>query len=134
MVSTAWNDLEIAQQPTVLRAARQFAEALENTAQFIEFEKSYSDFRSDNESQVAYREFQQKQSSLKALLMLDAVSESDRKELQRMQEKFSSLPSVIRYLKAQGELMEMCQCIGDLLSQELGLDYGNSCKSGGCCG
>ena len=66
--------------------------------------------------------------------MLNAVSEEDRKELQRLQDQFNSQPSVLRYAKAQEELMAISLEIGDILSKAIGLDYGASCKTGGCCG
>ena len=134
MVDTTWNDLEVASKEVVMQAARQFAETLGDAPQFREFEQSYFDFRQDAEAQSAIREFQKKQSSLKALLMLNAVSEEDRQELQMLQDRFYRQPSVLRYTKAQEELVAISQEIGDLLSKASGLDYGASCKTGGCCG
>ena len=137
MVDTTWNDLEVAPRSAVIQAAKQFAETLGDTPQFGEFEKSYLNFRWDAEAQSAIQEFQKKQASLKALLMLNAVSEEDRKELQRLQDQFNSQPSVLRYAKAQEELMAISLEIGDILSNAIGLDYGTSCssnKAGGCCG
>ena len=134
MVDTTWNDLEVSTRSVVMQAAKQFAETLGDTPQYREFEQSYLDFRQDAEAQSAIREFQKKQASLKALLMLNAVSEEDRQELQRLQERFIQQPSVLRYTKAQEELVAISQEIGDLLSKAIGLDYGASCKTGGCCG
>jgi cell fate (sporulation/competence/biofilm development) regulator YlbF (YheA/YmcA/DUF963 family) len=128
------NDLEVAPKSAVMQAAKQFAKVLGGTPQFREFEQSYIDYRSDTEAQSAIEEFQKKQASLKALLMLNAVSEEDQQELQRLQDRFYHQPSVLRYTKAQEELMAICQEIGDLLSKGIGLDYGASCKTGGCCG
>ena len=134
MSDTRWNDLEVAPRSAVLQAAKQFAETLGDTPQFREFEQSYFDFRRDAEAQNAIQEFQKKQASLKALLMLKAVSDEDQQELQRLQDLFYQKPSVLRYTKAQEELNTISQEIGDLLSKAIGLDYGASCKTGGCCG
>ena len=137
MVDTTWNDLEVASKEVVMQSARQFAEALADTTQFHGFEQSYFDYRQDSEAQSALREFQQKQASLKALRRINAVSEEDRQELQRLQDRFYSQPSVLRNTKAQEELVALSQEIGDILSKAIGLDYGNSCnssKTGGCCG
>lgn len=128
------NDLEIAPRSTVMEAAKQFAKVLGDTPQFREFEQSYIDYRSDTEAQSAIEQFQKKQASLKALLMLNAVSEEDQQEMKRLQDQFYHQPSVLRYTKAQEELKVICQEIGDLLSKGIGLDYGASCKTGGCCG
>ena len=134
MVDTTWNDLEVSSRSVVMQAAKQFAETLGDTSQFREFEQSYLDFRQDTKAQSAIREFQKKQASLKALLMLNAVSDEERQELQRLQDRFYHQPSVLRYTKAQEELVTICQDIGDNLSKAIGLDYGASCKTGGCCG
>jgi hypothetical protein len=96
MKNTPWNDLDVAPGSVVMQTAKQFAETLSATSQFQEFEQSYVSYKQDSEAQNAIREFQKKQSSLKA--------------------------------------MTMCQEVGDLLSKSIGLDYGSSCKTGGCCG
>ena len=134
MNDTTWNDLEVAPRSAVMQAAKQFAETLGETLQYKEFEQSYFDFRQDAEAQNAIQEFQKKQASLKALLMLKAVSDEDQQELKRLQDRFYQKPSVLRYTKAQEELIALSQEIGDLLSKAVGLDYGASCKTGGCCG
>lgn len=134
MQEPAWNDLEVAPKSVVMQAAKQFAEVFAETSQYREFEQAYMAFRQDTEAQNAIREFQKKQASLKALLMLNAVSEEDRNELQRLQERFYRQSSVLRYAKAQEELIAISQQIGELLSSVIGLDFGNSCRTGGCCG
>jgi cell fate (sporulation/competence/biofilm development) regulator YlbF (YheA/YmcA/DUF963 family) len=128
------NELEVAPRSAVMQAARQFAETLGETPQFREFELSYFGFRQDTEAQEAIREFQKKQSSLTALVMLNAVSEEDKRELEALQERFYKQPSVVRYNLAVESLTAMSQEIGDLLSQSIGLDFGAACKTGGCCG
>jgi cell fate (sporulation/competence/biofilm development) regulator YlbF (YheA/YmcA/DUF963 family) len=137
MVDTTWNDLEVASKEVVMQSARQFAEALADAAQFHEFEQAYMDYRQDSEAQSALGEYQQKQVSLKALRRNNAVSEEDLQELQRLQDRFNHQPSVLRYAKAQEEVIALSQEIGDILSNAIGLDYGTSCssnKAGGCCG
>ena len=104
MLDTAWNDLEVAPKSAVMGAAKQFAEVFADTSQFHEFEQAYLAFRQDTEAQSAIQEFQKKQASLKALLMLNAVSDEDRDELQRLQDRFYRQPSVLRYAKAQEEI------------------------------
>ena len=128
------NDLEVASKSAVMHSAKQFAEALADTPQYREFEQSYFDYRKDIETQSVIQEFQKKQASLKALLILNAVPEEEQQELKRLQERFAQQPSVIRYTKAQNELIKLCQEIGDHLSQAIGLDFGASCKTGSCCG
>jgi cell fate (sporulation/competence/biofilm development) regulator YlbF (YheA/YmcA/DUF963 family) len=134
MSDTTWNDLEVAPRSAVMQAAKQFAETLGETPQYKEFEQSYFVYRQDEETQNAIREFQKKQASLKALLILNAVSQEDQQELQRLQDRFYRQPSALRYTQAQGELIAISQEIGDLLSKAIGIDFGSSCRTGGCCG
>lgn len=134
MVETIKNDPKVAPKPSVIQAAKRFAEVLAKTPQFQEFEYSYMEYTQDEAAQNAIQEYQTKQESLKALLMLGAVSEENRLELQRLENLFRQQPSVIRYAKAKTNLVIICQQLGDHLSQAIGLDYGNSCRQGGCCG
>jgi cell fate (sporulation/competence/biofilm development) regulator YlbF (YheA/YmcA/DUF963 family) len=134
MVDTQWNDVEVAPRSVVMETAREFAQALSETPQYREFEQAYLNFRQDTEAQKAIQEFQAKQASLKAMFALNAVSEEDRQELFRLREQFCLKPSFIRFVNAQEALVAYCQNIGDLLSESIGLDFGNSCKTGGCCG
>jgi cell fate (sporulation/competence/biofilm development) regulator YlbF (YheA/YmcA/DUF963 family) len=128
-MDTAWNDLEVASGEVVMQAARQFAEVFAATIQYREFEQAYANYRQDSEAQSAIREFQKKQASLKAMRLLNAISEQDRQELKRLQDRFYDQPSVVRYAKAQEELIALSQAIGDYLSNAIGLDFGTSCKS-----
>jgi cell fate (sporulation/competence/biofilm development) regulator YlbF (YheA/YmcA/DUF963 family) len=134
MVDIPWNDLEVAPKSAVMQAARQFAQALADTAQFKAFEQGYYNFRQDDEAQSAIQSFQKKQVSLKALLMLNAISAEDQQELQTLLDRVNQRPSVIEYSQAQNALIVISQEIGDQLSKAIGLDYGNSCRTGGCCG
>ena len=115
MLDTTWNDLEVAPKSAVMQAAKQFAEVFSETPQFHEFEQAFYNFRQDAEAQSAIQEFQKKQASLKALLMLNAVSDEDRQELQRLQDRFYRQPSVVRYVAAQEELIA--------ISQKLAINY-----------
>ncbi len=134
MVDSTWNNLEVASKEVVMQAARQFAETFGESPQFQAFEKAYNNYRQDAGAQNALQEFQKKQASLKALLMLNSVSDQDRQELQRLQERFYQQPSVMRYTAAQEALVAISQEIGDTLSNATGLDYASSCRTGGCCG
>ncbi len=126
------NELELAPVSVVKQAARNFAVALAETPQFKAYEEAADRLNHDTEAQQAIAAFEAKQDSLKAVLMLNAASEADQAELQRLRRAFSSLPVVVAYFQAQAYLMTVCQAAGDLLSQAIGLDYATACGSG-CC-
>ena len=126
------NELELAPASVVKQAARDFAATLGETPQFKVYEEAADRLNQDTEAQRAIAAFETKQQSLQAMLMLNAVSEVDQAELQRLQRAFSSLPAVVAYFQARADLMTLCQTTGDLLSQAIGLNYATACGSG-CC-
>lgn len=134
MGDTQWNELEVASKEVVMHAAEQFAGVFTETPQYQAFEKAYSAYRQDTRAQSTLQEFQKKQASLKGLMMLNAVNEEDRQALQSLHDRFYQQPSVVQYTQAQADLIAMAQEIGDVLSKSIGLDYGSSCRTGGCCG
>src|SRR5512139_4047707 len=132
MSDSALNELELAPPEVVRQAARDFAAALAETPQFRAYEEAVERLNHDPVAQRAIDAFQAKQQSLQAMLLLNAVSDADRAELQRLQNVFSSTPAVIAYAQAQADLMTICQAAADALSQAIGLNYAAACGSG-CC-
>jgi len=128
------NELEVSPRSVIMQAARQFAEAFSELAEYQSFERAFQAFRNDSAAQKALEDFQKKQASLKALIMLNSLSDEERQELLHLQDLFYSKPTVMSYLQAQRELVAISQSLGDLISTEIGLDYGTSCRTGGCCG
>lgn len=128
------NDIDIAPQDVVLRTARDFAATLAETPEFKAFEQANERLNQDSTAQQAIQVYQRKQQSLRGLIMLNALSETDRAELMQLQESLFNQPAILAYNQAQTQLIESCQEIGDLISESLGLDFGAACKSSGCCG
>jgi cell fate (sporulation/competence/biofilm development) regulator YlbF (YheA/YmcA/DUF963 family) len=126
------NELELAPPDVVRQAARDFAAALAETPQFKAYEEATHRLNHDTAAQQAIDAFQAKRESLQAMLLLNAVSDADRGELQRLQNAFSSTPAVMAYAQAQADLMTICQTAADVLSQAIGLNYAAACGSG-CC-
>jgi cell fate (sporulation/competence/biofilm development) regulator YlbF (YheA/YmcA/DUF963 family) len=126
------NELELAPPEVVRQSARDFSVALSETPQFKAYEEAIERLNHDTLAQRAIDAFQSKQQSLQALLMLNAVSDADKAELQRLQRVFSSAPAVVAYAQAQADLMAICQASADWLSEAIGLNYAAACGSG-CC-
>ena len=126
------NELELAPPEVVRQAARDFAAALAETPQFKAYEEAVERLNHDTVVQRAIDAFQAKQQSLQAMLMLNAVSEADKAELQSLQRAFASTPAVVAYAQAQAHLMAICQASADRLSEAIGLNYASACGAG-CC-
>jgi cell fate (sporulation/competence/biofilm development) regulator YlbF (YheA/YmcA/DUF963 family) len=113
-------------------AARAFAQALAESAEFQAFEQAGDRLYHDETAQHAIRAYQTKQQSLQAVLMLNAVSAEDKAKLERLRQAFLSEPAVDAYLQAQENLSVICQATADLLSQRIGLSITAACGPG-CC-
>ena len=113
-------------------AARAFAQALAETAEFQAFEERTGRLRNDEAAQRAMQAFQSKQQSLQMLSMLNAVAAEEQAELDHLRQAFFSEPAVVAYLKAQEDLTAVCQAAADLLSRRIGLSFAAACGPG-CC-
>jgi len=126
-------DIEIASSSIVKQSARDFAAALAETPQFKAFEQAAYAFRNDQVAQKAMQALQQKQQSLRPLMQLNALSNTQREELLELQSAFTSQTVVQEYFSAQAELTTLCQALGDVLSGAIGLNYAAVCAAS-CCG
>lgn len=134
MLNNQYSELQVTSKPVMRQTARKFTEALAETPEFIAFEESYRAFRHDQEAQTVYQALQNKQESLRMMMMLNSVHETERQELKELENQFYQQETVQDYLQAQENLVSLCQEIGDVLSEAVGLDFGSSCRIGGCCG
>lgn len=125
--------IEITSPSVVKQKARDFAAALSETPQFKTYEQTAYAFRMDQTAQQAMQTYQQKQQSLRALLTLNALNAEQRDELERLKSEFIDRPVVQAYIKAQEELVSLCQTLGDSISKSIGLNYAASCGVS-CCG
>ena len=126
-------DIEMAPPSVVKQAVRDFAAALAETPQFKAFEQAAYAFRQNQAAQLALQAYRQKQQSLRALLMLNALSAEQRADLENLHKAFINQPVVQAYFQAQTELASLCQALGDELFKSTGLNYAASCGVS-CCG
>jgi cell fate (sporulation/competence/biofilm development) regulator YlbF (YheA/YmcA/DUF963 family) len=77
--------------------------------------------------------YQTKVKSLRALLMLNAVGEAERAELDKFKNDYVTRPTVQAYAAAEAELTSLCQQAAGMISEAIGLNYAASCGAS-CCG
>ena len=130
MTKIVQDEVELTPPSAVLQAARHFAEALADTAQFKAFELATEQMSHDEAAQHAMAAYRSKQSSLQAMLRLNAVSGRDRDELERLRQEFLSNPSIAAQLQAQEDLTGLCQAAAAELSQRIGLSFTAACGPG----
>ena len=133
MDDKVFDDIEIAPPSVVKQAARDFAAAVAETPQFKAFEQVAERFRQDQTAQQALRAYQEKQTSWRALLMLNALSTEQRAELESLQSTFANQLVVQEHFKAQTEFATLCQTLGDAISESIDLNYAAACGVS-CCG
>jgi cell fate (sporulation/competence/biofilm development) regulator YlbF (YheA/YmcA/DUF963 family) len=130
-LSTTQTKIEVT-ETQVQAAARAFAQALAESAEFQAFEEAADRLKRDEVAQRALQAFQAKQQSLQMMLMLNAVSAEEQAELERLRQAFLAEPAITAYLEAQEALTAMSQATGQLLSQRIGLSFAAACGPG-CC-
>ena len=136
-METMWQTQERVMEPVVsqneaLQAAREFAAVLAEMPGYQAFDQVQLRLRRDAAAQEAIRAFQERQQSLQWMLMLGALSEADRHELQRLQREMLAQPTVRTYVEAQERLSLLCQEVAGLISEVIGLSFAASCGPG-CC-
>ena len=127
------NEIEVASLSVVHAAGRDFAAALAEAAQFKAFEQTYEALSHDVAAQQALSAYRGKAESLRALLMLNAVSETERGELEQLKQNYLTRASVQGYAAAEAELTALCQQAAGRISAAIGLNYAASCGAS-CCG
>ena len=131
--STLSPDVILVMGEQVVQAARDFSEALSETAQYQAWEQATWSLRQDQAAQSLAEKLQAKQRELEPLLMLGAASAEQRAELERLRTEYLALPAITAYMQAEAGLRALCQATNMVLSQAAGLDFAANCASG-CCG
>jgi cell fate (sporulation/competence/biofilm development) regulator YlbF (YheA/YmcA/DUF963 family) len=116
----------------VSQALQMLASTLRNTPAFISFERAASNLQNDVEAQNAISAYQSRQQSLRALIMLNALSAEDREELEQLEGTVYTNQTVSAYLEAQNALVALCCAVNDRISDAVGMRF--AIRQGGCCG
>ena len=117
-----------------LDAAREFAAALAETAEYRAFDEAQVALRRDQVAQDAIRAFQDKQQALSWKLRLGLVADAEQQELQRLEQAMLALPAVQAYVQAQEALSRLCGELAGLISDAIRLDFAGVCGPGCGCG
>lgn len=127
------NEIEVASLSVVHDAGRDFAAALAETAQFKAFEQAHETLSRDVAAQQALSAYRDKADSLNVLLQLNAASENERAELERLRQDYLTRATVQSYAAAQADLTTLCQQAAGKISAAIGINYATSCGTS-CCG
>jgi cell fate (sporulation/competence/biofilm development) regulator YlbF (YheA/YmcA/DUF963 family) len=125
-------ELETAPAIVAKQAAHDFAAVLAESQQFKNYEESTLRFRQDEAAQKDMQAYREKQQSLRPLMKINAVNPTDQAELERLYNAWIAHSSVLEYLEAQSVLTALCQSLGDILSEMLGMDF-STASAVSCC-
>ncbi len=117
-----------------LEAAREFASALAETAEYQAFDEAQTELRRDAAAQAAIRAFRKKQEALGWQLRAGLVGDDERAELRRLEQAMLAWPTVQAYVQAQERLSVLCRELADLISSVIGLEIAACCGPGCACG
>lgn len=126
------DDLTVDVTTDLHEALHTLAAVLRDTPTFIKFKQAAASLEQDNEAQQAIVAYQSKQQSLRALIMLNALSAEDRAELEQLERAVYTNATIAAYLEAQDELIDLCCAVNDRISDAVGMRF--ALKRGGCCG
>ncbi|HEX7620076.1 MAG TPA: YlbF family regulator [Anaerolineales bacterium] len=125
-------ELETAPAIVAKQPAHDFAAVLAESQQFKNYEESTLRFRQDEAAQKDMQAYREKQQSLRPLMKINAVNTTDQAELERLYNAWIAHSSVLEYLEAQSVLTALCQSLGDMLSEMLGMDF-STASAVSCC-
>ena len=126
------SDLTLDISTDARQALRTLVETLRDTPAFTNFGQAAANLERDKEAQLAIAAHQSKQQSLRALIMLDALTAADRAELGQLEHAVYANATITAYLEAESEFVTICRDLNDRISDAVGMRF--AVKRGGCCG
>lgn len=133
MIEEARTDVQI-NDNMALEAAREFAAAVAETAEYRAFDEAQVQLGRDATAQEAIHAYQEKRQALVWQLQLGAVADAEGEDLQRLEQTMLALPAVRAFVEAQGRLGQLCREIDGVVSEAIGLSFAAGCGPGCACG
>ncbi|MFB6129761.1 MAG: YlbF family regulator [Salinigranum sp.] len=110
---------------------RELGDAIAETPEYREFERTRTAVQDDDEAQELIAEFSQLRDELLTAQQMGSVSQEEYQKVQQAQQELHELPVMAEYLEAQAELQARLSSINDAISEPLAVDFGG--EAGGCC-
>jgi len=126
-------DVRISEEQA-MEAAREFAAALAETTEYQAFEQAQMALQRNEAAQEAIGAFRDRQQALAWQIRFGLASDTERQELQQLEQAMLALPAVQAYIQAQEELSRLCSELAGVISNTIGLDFAGGCGPGCACG
>jgi cell fate (sporulation/competence/biofilm development) regulator YlbF (YheA/YmcA/DUF963 family) len=123
-----------AAEAEALAAASTFGAALRASPEFTALLATDRALSEDAEAVAAIEAFNNLQAKLRVEITTGALLDSQRLELERLQQAMLAVPSVASYVEATATFQAVCRETASVVSAQIGIDLAANCRSGGCCG
>lgn len=124
---------QVVPKAVVMDSARKFCQVFMEIPQYKAYEQANIALRNDAEAHARAENYSEKLGSLRISIKLKVVSEQENLELRNLKDAYDKMPSVIALNKADQELRAVSHKLGDILSESIGMDFGNRCRQPDAC-
>lgn len=119
------------QSAAALEAARALGRALEESAEFRNFEAAHNALQADSEAHRKLSDFLSRRQELRMASMFGSAIEAEVDKLEQDWQQLCEMPSIRLYLRAQENLIALLRQAAARISEQTGLDYGAACSPSG---
>jgi cell fate (sporulation/competence/biofilm development) regulator YlbF (YheA/YmcA/DUF963 family) len=133
MNKEAFVGLDEGEKSRLTAAIWNFSSSFTNSQEYKTYETTYSFMNQDPAAQMELKAFKQKQQEINQAFRQDGDRQKALAELDKLQSSLLKNPAIANYSAAQEALMNICTDAGDILSNNIGLDYAAVCAPS-CCG
>jgi cell fate (sporulation/competence/biofilm development) regulator YlbF (YheA/YmcA/DUF963 family) len=118
----------------IMEAARGFARAIGESAQFREYEQAAEALREDTAARTLLAEYEGAQQTMQMLQSWSDGNSSHNEQFRELEEKVFQHPKLHKYFESQERLVTLIQDLNKSLREDLGFDFARLAKpAGGCC-
>lgn len=117
-----------------LAAAAAFGAALRTSPEFTALLDADRALSADRAAMAAIEAFQARQAELRVEIMMGALEDDQRQELDRLHAAMIGVPTVAAYVAATASFQAVCRETAAVVSGQIGIDFAANSRSGGCCG
>lgn len=110
---------------------RELGDAIADAPEYRAFEEARRAVQESDQAQTKIEEFEAQRQDFMLARQTGQATQEDLQQLQRSQQELHSIPVMAEYLEAQNELEGRLEALNDVISEPLGIDFGD--QIGGCC-
>ena len=114
---------------TIKERAISLAKAIAESEEYINFLDKEDALKKDEKAQSLLAEFQEKQQEFVSKRLMGEVDEVLLNSLTELQARLNELNSVKEFMDAYTKFVDLLGKVGDLISEQLGFDFGEAYRT-----